>query len=58
LASWQDTALFDGNSITVFEQSRTRYFDLDCRELPKYDPRRASSAETARALQDIQMFVK
>ena len=58
MASWQDTALFNGNSITVFEKSQTRYLDLDCHELPKYDPRRASSAETARALQDIQVFVK
>jgi hypothetical protein len=58
MASWQDTALFDGNSITVFEKSQTRYLDLDCHKLPKYDPRRASSAETARALRDIQMFVK
>lgn len=58
MASWQDTALFNGDSITVFEQSRTRYLGLDCHELPKYDPRRASSAETARALQDIQVFLK
>jgi hypothetical protein len=58
MASWQDTALFDGSSITVFEKSQTRYLDLDCHKLPKYDPRRASSAETTRALQDIQMFVK
>jgi hypothetical protein len=58
MASWQDTALFDGNSITVFEKSQTRYLDLDCHKLPRYDSRRASSAETARALQDIQVFVK
>ena len=58
MASWQDTALFDGNSITVFEKSQTRYLDLDCHELSRYDPRRASNAETARALQDIQVFLK
>jgi membrane-anchored protein YejM (alkaline phosphatase superfamily) len=58
MASWQDTALFDGDSITVFEKSQTRYLDLDCQDLPKYDPRRASSTETARALQDIQVFVQ
>ncbi len=58
MASWQDTALFNGNSLAIFEQLQTRYFDLNCQELPKYDPRRASSAETARALQDIRIFLK
>jgi membrane-anchored protein YejM (alkaline phosphatase superfamily) len=58
MASWQDTALFDGNSITVFEKSQMRYLDLDCHELSKYDPRRASSDETTRAWQDLQLFLK
>ena len=57
MASWQDTALFDGNSITVFEKSRTRYLDLNYHELPKHDPRRASDAETTRALSDIRLFL-
>ncbi|MFZ0829063.1 MAG: sulfatase-like hydrolase/transferase [Verrucomicrobiia bacterium] len=58
LASWQDTALFNGNSVTVFEQDRTRYLDLNDQALPTHDPRRASSAETARALQEIRVFLK
>ena len=58
MASWQDTALFNGDSITVFEQSRTRYLDLNYHELPINDPRRASSAETAQALQEIRVFLK
>jgi membrane-anchored protein YejM (alkaline phosphatase superfamily) len=58
MASWQDTALFNGNSITVFEKSQTRYLDLNCHELPKYDPRRASSGEILQALQEIKLFIK
>lgn len=58
MASWQDIALFDGNSITVFEQSRTRYLDLSDHELARLDPRRASKAETAQALQEIRVFLK
>jgi len=58
MASWQDTALFNGNSITVFEESQTRYLDLNCHELPKYDPRRASSSEILQALQEIRLFIK
>jgi hypothetical protein len=58
LAGRQDTVLFNGDSITVFEQSRTRYLDLNYHELPINDPRRASSAETAQALQEVRLFLK
>jgi hypothetical protein len=58
MASWHDTALFNGDSITVFEKSRTRYLDLSDHELPKYDPRRASSSEILQALQKIKLFFK
>ena len=58
MASWQDTALFNGNSITVFEKSRTRYLDLDYHDLSRSDPHRASRAETARALQEIRVILQ
>jgi membrane-anchored protein YejM (alkaline phosphatase superfamily) len=59
LAGWQDTALFNEDSITIFKPSRTLYLDMSDHELPKDDPRRASSSsETLQALQDIRLFFK
>ncbi len=58
LASWQDTALCNDDCITVFEPSRTRYLDLSCQDLSKFDPRRPSNAEIAQAMQEIRMFLK
>ena len=59
LAGWQDTALFNEDSITVFKPSRTLHLDMNDHELPKDDPRRvASSGETLQALQEISLFFK
>src|ERR1022692_2469620 len=47
LAGWQDTAVFNEDSITVFKPSRTLHLDMSHHELPMDDPRRAaSSSET------------
>jgi uncharacterized protein len=57
LAGWQDTALFNEDSITVFKPSRTLHLDMSDHELPMDDPRRAaSSSETLQALQEIRLF--
>lgn len=58
ITNWRDTALFNGDSLTVFEKSQTRYLDLDYHELPKDDPRRASSREILQAQQEIRSFFK
>ena len=58
LSSWQDTALRDGQSITVFENDQTRYLDLDYQDLPRGDPRRAGNAETTAALAEVGRFLK
>lgn len=58
LSSWQDTAMRDAQSITVFEQDQTRYLDLDYQDLRRNDPRRASDAETKAALKDVGRFLK
>ena len=58
LGGWQDSAMVNGTGITVFGHSPTRYLDLNYQELPRYDSRRASSAEIARALEDLRMFLK
>ena len=58
LAGWQDTALVKEDSITLFKPSRTVYSDMDGHELPKDDPRRASSSEILQALQETTVFFK
>jgi membrane-anchored protein YejM (alkaline phosphatase superfamily) len=58
LAGWQDTALFNEDSITIFKPSRTLYLDLSDHELLKDDPRRASSSEILQALQETRLFLK
>jgi hypothetical protein len=58
LAGWQDTALFNADSITIFKPARTLYLDMSDHELSKDDPRRASSRETLEALQEIRLFLK
>ncbi|HXI70313.1 MAG TPA: sulfatase-like hydrolase/transferase [Verrucomicrobiae bacterium] len=58
LAGWADTAVAKQDSITVFKPSRTLYLDMDGVELPKADPRRASSSEILQALQETTMFFK
>jgi len=58
LAGWQDTALFNKDSITIFKPTRTLYLDTSDHELSKDDPRRASSSEILQALQEIRLFSK
>ena len=58
LSSWQDTALRDGQSITIFGRDQTRCLDLDYQDLPGRDPRRASAAEMTNALSTIGMFLR
>ncbi|MEI9863873.1 MAG: hypothetical protein WDN00_04845 [Limisphaerales bacterium] len=58
LAGWQDTAIFKADSITVFKPSRTLYWDLNGNDLPIDDPRRASSGDILRALQETTQFFK
>jgi uncharacterized protein len=58
LAGWQDTALFNEDSITVFKPSRTLYLDMNDHGLSTDDPRRASSGEILQALQETTLFFK
>jgi membrane-anchored protein YejM (alkaline phosphatase superfamily) len=58
LTGWQDTALFNEDSVTIFKPARTLYLDLNDHELTKDDPRRTPSSETLQALQEIRMFFK
>jgi membrane-anchored protein YejM (alkaline phosphatase superfamily) len=58
IVSRKDTALSNGDSITIIKPSRTLYLDLSDHELPKDDPRRASSSEILQALQEIRSFFK
>lgn len=58
LTGWQDTALFNEDSVTIFKPARTLYLDLSDHELSKDDSRRTPSSETLQALQEIRMFFK
>jgi membrane-anchored protein YejM (alkaline phosphatase superfamily) len=58
LAGWQDTALCNAGSITVFKPSQTLYMDMNGHKIPQEDLRRVSSTEVFEALQQIGLFFK
>jgi membrane-anchored protein YejM (alkaline phosphatase superfamily) len=58
ITGWQDTALFNEDSITIFKPTRTLYQDMSGHELPKDDPRHVSGSETLQALNELRLFLR